>query len=50
MVSVSTHSIHKLSLNLEEIGSRIERLRVQVKPDREICQAFFVIIYIIASS
>lgn len=43
MVSVSTPLIHKSSLNLQEIGSRIERLRVRKKPDREICQAFLLL-------
>ena len=29
MASVSTPSTHKLNLNLQEIGSRIERLRLR---------------------
>lgn len=36
MASESTHSIHKLSLNLQEIGSRIERLRVRVQGEGEL--------------
>lgn len=46
MTSVSTPSIHKSNPNLQEIGSRIERLRVRIPNAKVlICKALAFLFY-----